>query len=250
MPNNIFRNRLINDISYALKEANAASAVEHPGMVGRIRELVAAHFLKPMLPAGFECGTGKIVDSQGQQSAETDLVIYHRAILPPVLYSERDGVFPVESSYYSIEVKSRVTASEVKDTIRKGRTVIDLNYPGKQTAEFRNRTGTVLVLFGFGSDLSESSSELDRYAEHDPDWLLDPIVKAICVVGRGYWYHSSDRKGWVFHAPSSDCDEVIDLVSGIVNTLLKHPPFQRAALLGHYLMLQREATLTPKAKDA
>jgi hypothetical protein len=246
----MFRDRLINNIAYAIREAESACAVSHPGMLGRIRELVAEHLLKPMLPAGFEIGTGKIVDNQGNQSAETDLVIYSRAVLPPVMYSERDGVFPVESSYYAIEVKSRLTGGEVQDAIRKGRTITALCYPGKQEGCLRNRTQTVLVLFAFASNLADPSSELDRYAEYDSDWLNDPVLKAICVVGRGYWYHRPADNGWVFHAASPDYDEVIDFVSGVVNTVLRVPPFERVAPLGHYLMVQRGATVIQKKSGA
>ena len=58
-----------------------------------------------------------ITDSQGCQSDRTDLVIYNPNLLPPFLYETngREGVFPVEASFYAIEVKSRVTADKMKD---------------------------------------------------------------------------------------------------------------------------------------
>ena len=109
MPNRIYRGRIINEINYAVKEAENAAEIGHPGLVGRIRELAAAHVFAPSLPSGFEIGTGKICDRKGEQSNETDLIIYDKGILPPVMYSERDGVFPIEACFYSIEVKSKST---------------------------------------------------------------------------------------------------------------------------------------------
>ena len=98
MANEIYRSRLISKIGYAIEEAKSAALLAHPGLTGRVREIVAATLITPMLPAGFEVGTGKIVDNSGHQSDEVDLVIYNRGVLPPVMYSERDGVFPVESA--------------------------------------------------------------------------------------------------------------------------------------------------------
>lgn len=242
MPNEIYRSRLINDIRHAIAEAAAARLMNHPGLTGRIRELVASKILAPVLPAGFTFGTGKIVDSQNFQSDETDLVIYNRAVLPPVLYSERDGVFPVEACYYAIEVKSKVTAEAVRDAIRKGKSILELNAARKLANNRSNQGPVVLVLFAFDSDLSEQSSELERYIQHDPTWDTDPVLKAICVVGRGYWYHKQEENCWVASQGDSEHDEVIELVSGIVNTLLKHPASQRAALLGQYLVTPRPVT--------
>jgi hypothetical protein len=82
----------------------------------------------------------------------------------------------------------------------------------------------VLVLFAFGSDIAEDSSELDRYMRYDPEWQADPVLKAICVLGRGYWYHRAQENAWAFHSPTVGYDEVIDLVVGIANTLLKVSP--------------------------
>ena len=196
-----------------------------------------------MLPAGFEIGTGKIVNRIGEQSAEIDLVIHNRSVLPPIMYGQREGIFPVESSYYAIEVKSTITATTVRDAVANGRTVIDLTEIERQDGQRSNRSPTVLVLFGFSSDLTESTTELERYATYDPQWQHDPVLKAICVVGRGYWYHRAMDDGWAFHAPSEQYDEVIDFVAGIVNTSLKHPPSMRTVPLGEYLCVVRETPL-------
>lgn len=248
MANEIYRSRIINDIEYAIAEAKSAALAKHPGLTGRIRELVATNLLAPLLPAGFSIGSGKIVDTHGSQSGETDLIIYNKAILPPVLYSDRDGIFPVEACYYAIEVKSRLTASAIRDSIEKGRAILNLRWTGKLEGD-SNRGPVVLVLLAFDSDLVEGGSEIDRYIQYDPTWATDPVLKAICVAGRGYWYHKTADNSWTGVAASADHDEVIDLISGVVNTLLLHPPSQRSALLGHYLSVERPATST-RGRDA
>lgn len=247
MPNKIFRNKLRNSITYAINEARDASEVEHPGLKGRIRELVTSQLLQPLLPAGYEIGTGKIIDRNGGQSSEVDVVIYNRTVLPPILYSGIDGMFPVESCYYALEVKSRVTASEVQDAIKKGRALAALAHDGAAVEGRKYLTPVVMVLFAFDTDLADESSELDRYKKYDQDWAHDPVLKVICVVGRGYWYHT-DNSSWIWHPATLENDEVIDLISGVVNTVLTHPPSTRQARLGHYLMKPRPVTIVSQAK--
>ncbi|MBA1250967.1 DUF6602 domain-containing protein [Pseudomonas luteola] len=241
MTNQLYRNRILNDIAYVVREAKDAVALAHHGLAGRVRELVVSRLLAPMLPSGFEIGTGKITNAAGDLSQETDLVIYNRSILPPIFYSERDAIFPIESSYYAIEVKSTLTATEIKSSLAKGESITSLG--GKNPADSRRHVSpTVLVLFAFSSDLAPASSEAERYAKYDPDWCTDPVFKAICVVGKGYWYHEAENSRWVFHSATQDHDEVVDLVSGVVNTLTKVPPASRISYLGHYLMSTRRVS--------
>jgi hypothetical protein len=241
MPNKIYRDRVINQIDYAVKEAKNATDVAHQGLTGKIRELSASNIFAPLLPAGFEIGTGKICDESGNLSDETDIIIYNRSILPPVMYSGRDGVFPIEACFYSIEVKSKVTASEIQDAIRKGRQLLNLYYMSSNKDKEQNLSLAILAFFAFDSDLSETGiSELERYAKYDSQWSKAPILKTICVAGKGYWYYDQTDNSWIFHAPTQSYDEVVDFTSGITNTLVTAQ--LRKALLGRYLMLERSVT--------
>lgn len=237
MANKIYRDRLINKIKYAVQESANAVALNHSGLTGRIRELSASSVFGPLLPAGFEIGTGKVCDWNGNLSGETDIVIYNKSILPPIMYSERDGVYPIEASFYSIEVKSKLTATEIQDAVRKGRTLIGLDYSRANPEDAKtNSSPVVFVLFAYASDLADSGmTELQRYAKYDATWQNDPVVKAICVIGKGYWWHNRELSGWHFNPPTESYDEVIDLVSGIGNTLAYSRMKNPRALLGEYL---------------
>lgn len=243
MVNSIYRDRIINNITFAIREAQNAARINHPGLIGRIRELAAEHIIRPMLPFGFEVGTGKICDSNDNQSGEVDLIIHNNEILPSILYSERDGIHPIEGSYYSIEIKSKASATNLQDAIRKGREISALNYHGKEIQkEFKHISLTAQVFFAFASDLKEKGlPEFHRYTKYDPDWQTDPVLKAICIVGQGYWYfHHSNRK-WEFRPASDNYDEVIDFIGGIVNTLIANPPWKRINWFGDYIILSRES---------
>ncbi len=161
MGNQIFRDRLESRISSALVEAQNCSRIAHPGMVGRIRQIMVENLLKPLLPEGFHIGAGKITDAKGNLSSETDVIIYDRRSIPPVLYDEKEGVFPVETVHYSIEIKSRLTAAELVDSVKNGirlRSLFQGHFPHS-------------AIFAFESDLT-SSTEAERIIqtqnEHSP----------------------------------------------------------------------------------
>jgi hypothetical protein len=248
MANAIFRNRLTNSIEAAIRESENASAVAHAGLQGRIREAAAQEIFRPMLPFGFEIGTGKICDSAGGQSPETDLIIHNRTILPPVMYGDRDGIFPVESCFYAIEVKTKLTAETLKDALDKGRRILELAYeiqvPSDRAGQRAVIKPVLLALFAFGSDLSSDGlNEIERYSKFDPQWKSSPILRVICVIGRGYWHYQSHLNGWVFHGPTDERDEVIDFVSGTMNSLVKKLAQRSGQQLGRYLMIPRSAKL-------
>jgi hypothetical protein len=201
-----------------------------------------------MLPFGYEIGTGKICDRHGNLSAQTDLIVYHSGVLPPVIFStsRSTGIFPIESVLYSIEIKSTITAREITDTIRKGRLLSLLDYEGKVRETLKHRTFVANTLFAFGSDLQKDTSlesvfhEFVRYTKHDEDWKTDPVVQAVCIVNRGYFYFHYKTGLWELHQATAEHDEVIDFVGQIGNTItVANVPF-RYGRLGNYVQTGRQ----------
>lgn len=243
MANEIYRDRLINNIRRAVGEARAAASVDHAPMRGGIREIAASEIIDPFLTSDFKIGTGKICDSHGNQSAQTDLIIYAPSILPAVMHNESLGVFPGESCLYAIEIKSRLDAGELKKTISNASRMRKLHY-GTESGHLPDgrplMNKTILSLFAFDSDLTTGlEGEVARYARHDPEWDSVPLLRAICIVGVGYLYFDMDNRRWMGKEPSTDFDEVIDFVSGIGNTLSKLNIARRRVDLGKYLMMHR-----------
>jgi len=93
---------------------------------GRLRELVIDQLLRPVLPPSFGLGAGIIMDSHGNSSGEIDVVIFNKDILPPLLFNEREGVFPVEACLYAIEVKSTLEVAHIDETVDKFRKLFRL----------------------------------------------------------------------------------------------------------------------------
>jgi hypothetical protein len=85
----------------------------HMGDRGAFREAMIKDFLRPFLPDCYGLSSGEIFSMSGTQSAQVDIVVYD-AVFSTVLF--RNGpqqLFPAESVYGSIEVKSNLTSAEL-----------------------------------------------------------------------------------------------------------------------------------------
>jgi hypothetical protein len=254
VPNELFREIVGGKIDAAIDEAKKAGGIGHPSVKGSIREIALKNLFKPLLTSISDLGTGTIVDNKGNQSQETDIIIYNKDILPPIIFYDRSdtGVYPVETCIYAIEVKSKATAANIRDAITKAMTIRKMTYvsgffdPGGRPVQ-HEITPIVTAFFAFSSDLAETGkSELERYLESDPDGNINPLIRAICVVGRGYWYFhpETQREGsttfikgtWFFWENTQKHDEVISFLSGILNTIPRAVASRGRPALGEYLI--------------
>lgn len=239
MTQELFRNRIISNIKKAIQDADDASDIGNNVIKGRVREIALSNLFKPILPGGFEVGTGAIIDFSGYQSPEIDLIIYNKDILPPILYSDRDGHFPAESCFYAIEVKSILNRDEITRSFNNAKKLNSLKYvSGFYSKDMPIQHEIKLVvplLFAFKTDLaSDGKTDIERYAEIDPNFKTNPTIRFICVVGRGYWHFNKNY--WIFNPPTGDYDEVIEFLSFIVNFLPDLRLSRGRPNLGDYLI--------------
>ncbi|MCX6669354.1 MAG: hypothetical protein NTV25_06055 [Methanothrix sp.] len=254
MSNELFREIVSSKIDAAIDEAKKASGVTHSGVKGSIREITLKNLFKPLLTAIADLGTGTIIDSKGNQSQETDIIIYSRDILPPILFYDKSdtGIYPAETCIYAVEVKSKATAANLRDALEKAETLRRIAYvsgfldPAGRPVQ-HELTPIVPAFFAFDSDLTETGkSELERYLELDRNGNINPFLRAICVVGRGYWYFHPETirdgtstyiKGtWWYWESTSKHDEVISFLSGILNTIPRAIASRGRPALGEYLI--------------
>lgn len=248
MANDLIRIEFVRRVSSALARAQDMSRLNHPGLTGRAREVFVKDLLKPVLPPYVELGSGKIADSRGCLSAETDVIIVSAATLPPLLIESGFGVYPAEACIYAIEVKSTLTADQWRDVIGKHQQLKNLHYlPSALNAVYQPigppAPRVIPALFAFSSDLApEGKDELDRYRELDPDANTNPTVPVFCVAGRGYyWYKPNEpAERWIKHLPSEDYEEVVEFIGGVANTIPDQIALKGRPRFGEYIIRPRE----------
>lgn len=90
---------------------------EHSGNKGKFREKIIEKLFRPFLPDCYGLGSGEVFSLQGESSREIDIVIYD-AIYSNVLFkNESASLFPCESVFDEIEVKSNLTSNELNIAI-------------------------------------------------------------------------------------------------------------------------------------
>ena len=116
--NKLYRGAVLTNIHKAIKAAENAKSYDHRGLKGRAREIFVANLLEPYLYPTLGICTGIVIDSEDHQSKQIDVIIYDKQIVPPLLLTEAEGIIPYESVLATIEVKTKLTCTELKKSIK------------------------------------------------------------------------------------------------------------------------------------
>ena len=219
MGNRIFQETLLNKVNAAISQAKTAIHVQHHGLAGDVREILITNILTELLPEGFRIGTGKVADSVGNLSNQTDIIIYNKSYFPPIMFDTSKGIFPIESVAYVIEVKTTLNATEIKTSIEKAEKLRTLK--GRQPH---------FVLFAFNSDIDSKEKELKRIHKYFPQ--QNPALNIYCIVDKSYGYYDSIK--WNDFTYTDNHYNVISLITGILNTLMNWKTNNSSIVPGHY----------------
>lgn len=226
-------------VESAIRQARAVNGEVHQGLKGEIREILIRELFKPLLPADIGVGTGQIVNKYTKElSHQEDIILFDKSILPPILFNETTGFFPIESVLYTIEVKSTLTASELLKSHLAAKKLNGFDYlPGLKDERGNEKTHPVekarSVVFALQSDLVENGkSEAQRYKEIYRD--EGPYLAAICVVDKEYWFEM--RGSWVKLPTIDRFDEVLGFLGGIMNTYKNVASSRHNPSLGNYII--------------
>ena len=226
----------------AIEEARAASALTHQGVKGSVLEILVSRLFRPLLPADIGVGTGQIVDHTGELSNQVDIILYDKSILPPALYDENTGIFPVEAVLYAIEIKTTLDADGLKKAHEAAKKLHGFSYlDGAEGQEKIEKARS--VVFALNSNLRDGG-EADRYKRLYTADTNTAFISAICVVGQEYVY--DDHPHWVIFKPPSPFDEVLCLIGGVMNTYKWVASTRRGTGIGHYIIPSHLARLGPK----
>jgi hypothetical protein len=90
---------------------------DHSGDKGEFREQIIEQFLRPFLPECYGLGSGQISASNGSSSKQVDVVIYDSIFSNVLFRTSKNSLFPCESVFGTIEVKSHLSSEELKIAI-------------------------------------------------------------------------------------------------------------------------------------
>ncbi|NHB09977.1 hypothetical protein GWK53_26210 [Burkholderia cepacia] len=228
-------------IKGAVEEARAASTLSHQGVKGTVLEILISKLFRPLLPSDVGVGTGQIIEQHGgTMSNQMDIILYDRSILPPALYDDSVGIFPIEAVLYAIEVKTTLTYSDLSRAHDAAAQLYKFRYlPGLQDVGGNNVHHSIervrSVVFALNSDLSgNDSNEASRYEKIYTQKNDIPHLRAICVAGREYWY--DDGEHWIRCPVGMEFDEVLGFIGGVTNTYRNVARSRHYPALGNYIV--------------
>lgn len=86
----------------------------HMGDRGSYREMIIRDFLRPFLPECYGLSSGEVFSVDGAHSAQVDVVVYD-AVFSAVLFKNGpQQLFPAESVFGAVEVKSDLNSTELE----------------------------------------------------------------------------------------------------------------------------------------
>jgi len=196
MPRTLIQKNSTSIVKRLIEQIKSLSGLEHRLTNGQLKELFVSNILRSFLPNQYGVGSGIIINKDGEQSNQTDILIYDNRFLPPFINEQNIGVYPVESVIATIEVKSKLNktgkeglvaidqkASRLCDEICK-KTLL------KHIKKHQHLRFPFCTAVGFNKvrDLSNESSN---------DWLEDNLkyLRGICFIDCCCWLKMK-TKGW------------------------------------------------------
>ena len=98
-------------------EINRSGLFEHKGERGEYRERIVQEFLRPYLPECYGLGRGEVFSANGESSRQIDIVIYDAIFSSVLMKDEKSQLFPCESVFGSIEVKTELTGETLEQGV-------------------------------------------------------------------------------------------------------------------------------------
>ncbi|PZP83929.1 MAG: hypothetical protein DI582_10020 [Azospirillum brasilense] len=98
-----------------ISEFQRTAEIWHPGGKGSAREAALKQFLKDYLPQRYAIGSGAVISPENKKSGELDIIIYDPLHCPTLIKTAAHSIYPIESIYGAISVKSHLDSGELAD---------------------------------------------------------------------------------------------------------------------------------------
>ena len=241
------------EVQMRAKLAEVRATHSHAGSKGEQVEDVLRCFLREYLPRRLEVGHGEVIDSYGNRSSQTDVVIVNDDH-PFTFTHDLSGLFFIEGVCAAGEVKTVLTSKELTNTMEKARRF--------KTLRVRRAKGTLICanisdrdrfytkppyfLFAFESQISLDTieNELSLAGHHGTDGYTGGI-DGVFLLDRGWMIDFGDGKGQLqFRKPDGEAVRgwvlqkfscvLFDFLGWLSSVILRSVRFE--AILPRYLV--------------
>lgn len=168
-----------------------SSEIGHQGGKGTLREDALSDFLIKNLPTRYGVGRGQVINSNNYTSGQLDIIIHDPLNCPTIISSPSHSIFPIESVYGAISIKSSLSSAELKDSYDNiaslnkivDRSSFDAGGRGFMIGMAYPRPVTVVFSYKTDRSLDAISKQVSILDNALADISLRPDF--ICVLGEG-----------------------------------------------------------------
>lgn len=179
-------------IQHFAADLKASAGTKHSVVKGGEREDSLASFLRARLPERFGVATGEVVDLNGLSGPQLDILIYDRYADFPFSTGSQT-ILPAEALLASVEIKSRLTAAEVRKSVEGAKKLRKLKPHDRQLAghdiksqsDTKKRARFMHCVFAFDTDLAASRWPTNEVERFDRAQGSGHVIDAVYVLERG-----------------------------------------------------------------
>lgn len=169
------------------------ASLTHSGTRGDAAEEIVRRFLEEALPSSLGVAVGQVVDSHGNFSGESDVIVYNAARTPMLFSSAQGGkqTVPIEGVIAVVEVKSRLQKKDLSQLVNHAQRLKNLERRAYIAQTIRSSyrlydqqweyLPALYSVFAFSSD-DLYVSELNKMQTDTP---LHQRVDNLCALDRG-----------------------------------------------------------------
>ena len=178
-----------------IAEFEKTREIAHGGGRGDAREDALRKVLSDYLPTRYGIGRGEIISTDAGRSGECDIIIYDHLKSPKLMVSDRFSLFPLESVYGVVEVKSVLSSAKLQeayDSLARARSLcrqgVFQHRPDQVMAVGCEYPKFVTAVVGYSSGrsldaIAKQVVELDEALEEAENLELRPDF--VAVIGEG-----------------------------------------------------------------
>jgi hypothetical protein len=175
-----------------LSEFRKTLGVTHPVGRGDLREGAFRDFLHEYLPTRYGVGRGQVITPNNAASGQLDIVIFDPLHCPTLITSPSHSIYPIESVYGAISMKSTLGSEELKDgyrNIASLKTILPQHgFTHKPTDGFsigmsRPMPVTGIIAYGSNRSLEAIAAQVATLDRESSDISLRPDF--VAVIGQG-----------------------------------------------------------------
>ncbi|MDU5474039.1 MULTISPECIES: DUF6602 domain-containing protein [unclassified Pantoea] len=194
MSGKFLRTIMHNKIKQAYENAESVSQISHTTVKGTFREGFLIPLFQSLLPPHFGIGSGQIVDKWDRFSPQTDIIIYDKRQIPPIIEQNGLGVYFIDSVLRAVEVKSSLDTDGMHQTLNLAWALHPQNPLGLKTAKGGKLDKDEMYYpavscFSYKQSITDLNKALSKWQNQE---TIPPTM--FCLPDSGLYNYVSEEK--------------------------------------------------------